>query len=101
MKIFRFSAKNVLIFVMCVKNGFALLTTSSQSRSSMVRNPQQISTRMATGDNLLMASNFLNISPIALCAGTASLITGFEIGIIAGALLLLAPEFKLDESPRK
>jgi hypothetical protein len=52
-------------------------------------------------DSILYVSKVVGVSPIALCTGTASFISGFDVGIIAGALLLLAPEFGLSKTPHR
>ena len=50
---------------------------------------------------VLFVNRYFNVSPIALSSGIASLISGFDIGIIAGALLLLVPAFHLERSPHR
>lgn len=52
-------------------------------------------------NSVLYLSKSIGISPLAVCTGTASFISGFDVGIIAGALLLLAPEFGLAETPHR
>jgi len=54
-----------------------------------------------TSKTVLQTSKLVGVSPLALCAGAASFISGFDVGIIAGALLLLVPAFGLANAPHR
>ncbi len=57
--------------------------------------------RNSASEAVLLTSKLVRISPLALCTGSASFISGFDVGIIAGALLLLAPAFGIDDMPHR
>ncbi len=65
--------------------------TCSFSPSTKPANFERFSSK-----TVLHTSKLAGVSPLALCAGAASFISGFDVGIIAGALLLLVPAFRLD-----
>ncbi len=57
--------------------------------------------RTSASDAVLLTSKLVKVSPLALCTGSASFISGFDVGIIAGALLLLAPAFGIEDMPHR
>ena len=57
--------------------------------------------RPSASEAVLLTSKLAGVSPLALCTGAASFISGFDVGIIAGALLLLAPVFGIEDMPHR
>ena len=84
-------------------NGAYALPQPSKITLSAVPNSKSNCNAFANAvrKSVLFTSENVGVSPLALCTGTASFISGFDVGIIAGALLLLAPAFGLASTPHR